>query len=73
MKTSILVGIVLIAVGVIGFVIAGYSFRRRNKSVNVGVLHLFQQKEQIAPIPPIVSGIVLVGGIVLVIAGSRSR
>jgi hypothetical protein len=72
-KPATIIGIVLILLGIVGFAVGGFSFHHEKKDVNLGPLQVSHEKKETVPIPPILSGIALVGGIVLVIAGTRSR
>jgi hypothetical protein len=73
MKPATIIGILLIIVGIIGFAIGGFSFTHKKKDVDLGPLQVSHQQKETVPIPPILSGIALVGGIALVIVGARSR
>jgi hypothetical protein len=73
MKPATVIGIVLILLGIIGFAIGGFSFHHEKKDVDLGPLQVSHEKKETVPIPPILSGIALVGGIVLVIAGAKGR
>ena len=73
MKPSTVIGILLIVLGIIGFVVGGFSFHHEKKDVDLGPLQVSHEKKETVPIPPILSGIALVGGIALVIAGSKGR
>ena len=73
MKAATVIGIVLILLGIVGFAVGGFSFHHEKKDVDLGPLQVSHEKKETVPIPPILSGIALVGGIVLVVAGARSR
>ena len=73
MKPATVIGIVLILLGIIGFAIGGFSFHHEKKDVDLGPLQVSHEKKETVPIPPILNGIALVGGIVLVIAGAKGR
>lgn len=73
MKAATVVGIVLILIGIVGFAMGGFSFHHEKKDVDLGPLQVSHEKKESVPIPPILSGIAVVGGIALVIAGTRSR
>ena len=70
MKPAGIIGIVLIIIGIIGFAGAGWAGRREKKDAQLGPIEI-TQKQSHDPFPPIASGICLVGGIVLVVLGSR--
>ena len=71
MKTYTLVGIILIVIGIIAFAYQGITYTTREKVVDIGPIQMTADKTKTIPLPPIVGGIALVGGIVLVVAGSR--
>ena len=68
-----LIGIVLIIVGVLALAIGGIRYTTREKVVDVGPIHATAEKQHNIPLSPIAGIAAVVGGIVLVVAGSRSR
>jgi hypothetical protein len=73
MKPATIIGLILIVIGIIGFAIGGFSFTHEKKDVDLGPLQVSHEQKQTVPIPPILSGIALVGGIALVVVGARSK
>ena len=73
MKAATLVGILLIIIGIVGFAVGGVSFSREKKDVDLGPVQISHQQKETMPISPILSAVALIGGIGLVIAGSRSK
>ena len=73
MKPATIVGIVLIVIGIIGFAVGGFSFTHEKQDAKIGPLNIEHKETSTVPIPPILSGIALVGGIALVIVGAKSR
>jgi hypothetical protein len=71
MKTYTLIGIILIAIGIVAFVYQGITYTTREKVVDVGPIQVSADKTKTIPLPPIVGAIALVGGIVLLVAGNR--
>lgn len=71
MKTATIVGIVLIILGIISLGYQGISYTTQKKIVDVGPIHATENKHHNIPVPPVVGGILLVGGIVLVFSGSH--
>jgi hypothetical protein len=71
MKTSTLIGIILIVIGIIAFAYQGITYTTREKVVDIGPIQMSADKTKTIPLPPILGAIALVGGIVLVVAGSR--
>ncbi|HEY4354313.1 MAG TPA: DUF3185 domain-containing protein [Acidobacteriaceae bacterium] len=73
MKPATIIGIILILIGIVGFAVGGFSFHHEKKDVDLGPLQVSHEKKETVPIPPILSGIALIGGIGLVIVGARSK
>jgi uncharacterized membrane protein len=71
MKTYTIIGIILIVIGVIAFAYQGITYTTREKVVDIGPIQMTADKTKTIPLPPIVGGIALLGGIMLVVAGSR--
>lgn len=71
MKPTILFAIVLIAIGVIAIGYQGFTYTTKEKVVDIGPLEVTTEQTKRFPLPPIVGGLALVGGIVLLVVGSR--
>lgn len=69
MKTVI--GAVLIVVGLIGLILGGVSYTRREKVIDIGPIEATTERRETLPISPIVGAVALVGGILLVAAGRK--
>ena len=73
MKPATIIGAILILVGIVGFAVGGFSFTHEHQDAKIGSLNIEHKQTSTVPIPPILSGIALVGGIALVVVGARSR
>jgi hypothetical protein len=71
MKPTLIVGIILVIVGIIGFAYGGLSWTTEKKDAQLGPLEIAHKESHGIAFPPIASGICLAGGIILVIVGSR--
>jgi uncharacterized membrane protein len=71
MRPAGIIGILLIIIGVIALAYGGFTYTKREKVIDAGPLQVSADKEKTIPLPPILGGVCLVGGIVLVVAGSR--
>jgi len=71
LKTYTLIGIILIAVGIAAFAYQGISYTTREKVVDLGPVHMSADKTRTIPLSPIVGALALVGGVVLLVAGSK--
>ena len=68
---AMLIGIALIALGPIALVYQGITDTTREKVVDLGPLKITAQNEKTIPLPPILGGLALAGGIVLVVVAAR--
>ena len=71
MKPATIVGILLIVIGAFSFVYSGITVSRHKKIIDIGPIEVHETKKERIPLPPVLGGIALVGGIVLVAAGAR--
>ncbi|MEN3369865.1 MAG: hypothetical protein QOG51_2 [Verrucomicrobiota bacterium] len=71
MKPAGIVGIILIAIGIIALAYGGFSYTKREKIIDAGPLQVSADREKTVPFPPILGGICLVGGIILVVVGNK--
>jgi len=72
MKGATLAGIVLIVLGILSFAYQGISVTTQKKVIDVGPIHATKDEKHTMPLPPILGGLLLVGGVVLLLAGQRS-
>ena len=71
MKPIMLMGIVLIVLGVIALTYHGITYTTREKVLRIGSLEATQEVKKTIPLPPLLGGVALAGGIVLVIIGAK--
>ena len=71
MKPAGIIGIILIVIGIIALAYGGITYTKREKVLDLGPIQATAEKQKTIPFPPVLGGICLVGGIVLVIVGSR--
>ena len=72
MKPATLVGIVLIVLAIVAFAYEGISYTKREKVLDIGPIHATAEKRETIPIPPIVAGAALIGGIALLVVGTKN-
>ena len=72
MKPATLVGIVLIVLAVVAFAHQGISYTKREKVLEIGPIQATAEKRETIPIPPIVAAAALIGGIALLVVGSKN-
>jgi UDP-N-acetylmuramyl pentapeptide phosphotransferase/UDP-N-acetylglucosamine-1-phosphate transferase len=73
MKPISWVGILLIVLGVLALAYQGINYTRQKKVLDVGAVHVTTQTHEQIPLPPIVGGLALVGGVALLIVGARNQ
>lgn len=71
MKLIGVVGIVLIALGILALAYQGITYTGRGKTVDVGPVHVTTEKTRHIPLPPILGAIAVVGGIALLVADRK--
>lgn len=70
-KSITLVGIALILLGIVAFAYQGISYTSREKVIDIGPLQASVDTKKTIPLPPILGGLLLAGGIVLVVVGTK--
>ena len=73
MKPIVLIGIVLVVLGALALAYQGISYTRTEKLLDVGPIHATKETQKRIPLPPILGGIALIGGVVLLVAGARQK
>jgi hypothetical protein len=73
MKPISFAGIVLLVLGVVALVYQGINYTRQKNVIDVGSVHITRQDEERIPLPPIVGGVALAAGAVLLFMGARNR
>jgi hypothetical protein len=71
MKTATILGIALIILGFVAFAYQGITYTTRENVIDLGPLQASVDKKETIPLPPIVGGLALAGGIALLIVGVR--
>jgi uncharacterized membrane protein len=71
MKQGMLIGVILIVLGIVALAYQGITYTTREKVLDIGPLEATAEKQKTIPLPPIVGGLALVGGIVLVATAAR--
>lgn len=71
MRPGTVVGALLILLGVIVLSVGGFSFTRREKVAEVGPIEATAERERSVPLPPIVGGLAIAGGLLVLVASAR--
>lgn len=73
MRATTIIGILLIVAGVLALAYGGFSFTRREKVIDLGPIEATRTSRETVPLPPILGGAAIVGGIALLVVGARRR
>jgi hypothetical protein len=72
MKSSSLVGILLIIFGAIALAYQGITYTTHKKVLDIGPIQATKEEHKTIPLPPIVGGIAVIGGVALLLAGNKN-
>ena len=61
------IAIVLIVLGVISLMYQGFTYTTHKKVLDVGPIQATKEEHHSVPLPPILGGIALIGGVVLLV------
>jgi len=74
MKAAAVLGLVLIVVvGLAALAYQGVTYRSRETVLDIGPIHATAEREKTVPLPPLLGGMAVAGGVALVVAGVRKR
>ena len=68
-----IIGIVLIVIGVISLAIGGITYTKREKVIDLGPIQATAERQKTIPLPPLLGGLALAGGVALLIASAKKR
>ena len=71
MNTQTVIGIVLIILAVIAFGFQGITYTKREKVLDIGPIEATAEKKETIPLPPVLGAVALVGGVALILVGSK--
>jgi uncharacterized membrane protein len=66
-----LVGIALIVLGIVAFAYQGITYTSREKIIDIGPIQATADTQKTIPLSPLLGGLALVGGVVLVVVGAK--
>ncbi len=73
MRPLAMLGIVLIVLGAVALAYQGITYTTNEKVVDLGPLKVEAKKEKTIPLPPVLGGVAIAVGLVLLIASSRGK
>lgn len=73
MKSTVLAGIALVVLGVIALAYQGFTYTTQKKVLDIGSIQATKKETHTVPLPPILGGLAVIGGISLLVMGSRDN
>lgn len=71
MKPISIAGFLLVLLGALALAYQGITYTRRERVIDVGPIHATKDTEKTIPLPPILGGVAILGGIALLVVGAR--
>lgn len=71
MKPIMLIGLALIVLGIVAFAYQGITYTTREKIIDIGAIQASADTKKTLPLSPLLGGLSLAGGVVLVIIGRQ--
>lgn len=73
MKSTSIIGVVLIVLGLAALAYQGINYTTRDTVIDIGPVHATAERHRTLPLPPMVGAVAVVGGLVLLVAGARTH
>jgi hypothetical protein len=73
MTATRIIGVILIMVGLVGLLWGGVFWTREKTVVDIGPIEARAQEREGVPISPIIGGVILAAGVVLLLVPARRR
>jgi len=73
MSVRYVIGGLLVVIGLVSLLLGGFRWTQQKTVIDVGPVKATTEEHKALPIPPVVGGLALVGGIVLLVVPTRRR
>ncbi len=73
MKASLAVGLVLVILGIVALAYQGITYTTHKQVFKAGPIEATKTEHKTIPLPPVLGGIALVGGVIVLAAGRKSE
>jgi hypothetical protein len=71
MKSTAMVGVFLVLLGVAALVYQGITYTTRETVLDLGPIHATKDTTKTMPLPPVLGGMALLGGVFLIVLGAK--
>jgi uncharacterized membrane protein len=68
---SSMLGLVLVVLGVLALAYQGITYTTHKKVLDLGPIQATEEQHKTIPLPPVLGGLALLGGVVLIVAGRK--
>jgi hypothetical protein len=73
MAPARLLGTILVVIGIVALVWGGISWTREETVIDLGPIEATTETRETIPLPPVLGGVALIAGIVLLVVPARRR
>ena len=73
MKPITWAGIALVVLGALALAYQGINYTRKKNVIDLGSIHVTTETQERIPLPPVLGGVAIAGGIVLLAIGARKK
>lgn len=71
MKSTAMIGVFLVLLGVAALVYQGITYTTRETVLDLGPIQATKETTKTMPLPPVLGGIALLGGVFLIVLGAK--
>ncbi len=71
MKSTAMIGVLLVLLGLGALVYQGITYTMRETVLDLGPIHATKDTTKTIPLPPLLGGMAILGGVVLVALGAK--
>jgi hypothetical protein len=71
MRAYAVIGVFLVLLGVVALAYQGITYTTRETVLDLGPLHATRERTNTVPLPPLLGGMALIGGAVLIVLGAK--
>jgi uncharacterized membrane protein len=68
---SSMLGLVLVVLGVLALAYQGITYTTHRKVLDLGPIQATEEQHKTIPLPPVLGGLALLGGVILIVAGRK--